>query len=258
MPRLHLLLSGLFVVMVGCGSSLTAMADDEAWSSSHRGRAMNERAMTRGRARDVLAQLDPESRAVLDELMFIADLQMASGNENSPLRIYRRVQRELAEPQVVSRQSVALVLQDMARVMEAHPGVPEGEYDQTGYDVVTTMLASAGGAFPSAGTCLDRIAAMPDQAAVAFLVQEWFADDHYHDYLMKEQIFDLLITGSYGPLPLAIIEAELRGSWPYHSPDSEWSESVTAGRVIVGNDFDVWYREVRGRSYAWEWFTAWF
>ena len=258
MPRLRLILASLALLLVGCGSPSSALAGDEAWSSSHRGRAMTERAMTRGRARDVLAQLDPQSRAMLDELMFIADLQMASGNEADPTRIYRRVQRELANPQVVSRQAVAVVLADMARVVEANPGVPENEYDGTGYELVTAMLASAQGAFPSAGTCLDRIASMPDQVAVAFLVQEWFADDHYHDYWVKDAIFELLITGNYGPLPLAIIEDRLRESWPYHSPDSEWSRSVAAGRAILGTDFDDWYREVRGHSYSWEWLTAWF
>ena len=258
MSRLPMLLVGLVLLLAGCGLPLLDSTDDEPWSSTHRGRAMYERAMTRGRARDVLGHLEPDERARLDELMFIADLQMASGNENNPLRIYRRVQRELEDPRVVSREAVATVLRDMARVMEAHPGVPETEYDQAGYEVVTAMLASAQGAFPSAATCLDRIAAAPDQAAVAFLVQEWFADDHYHDYLMQEQIFELLVTGDYGPLPLVVIEDQLRESWPYHSPGSEWARSVTAATAILGADFDAWYREVRGHSYAWEWLTAWF
>ena len=256
MSRLPMLLVGLVLLLAGCGLPLLDSTDDEPWSSTHRGRAMYERAMTRGRARDVLGHLEPDERARLDELMFIADLQMASGNENNPLRIYRRVQRELAEPQVVTPEAVAMVLRDMARVMEDHPGVPEGEYDANGYDVVTAMLASAGGAFPSAGTCLDRIASMPDQVAVAFLVQEWFADDHYHDYWMKNHIFELLITGGYGPLPLVVIEDRLRDSWPSHSADSEWARAVTAGRAIVGEDFEAWYKEIRGSSYTWEWVTS--
>ena len=28
--------------------------------------------------------------------------------------------------------------------------------------------------------------------------------------------------------------------------------------IIVGDDFDAWYESVRGSSYRWEWFTAWF
>jgi hypothetical protein len=256
MFRLRSLLFGLSLLLFACGSTPDVLADDGSWAASQRGRATAERAMSRGRARDVLGQLEPQSRALLDELMFLADLQMASGNENNPLRIYRRVQRELAEPQVVSPQAVAMVLSDMARVLEDHPGVPEGEYDSNGYDVVTTMLASAQGAFPSAGTCLDRIASMPDQVAVAFLVQEWFADDHYHDYWMKEQIFELLVTGGYGPLPLVVVEDRLRDSWPSHSPDSEWARSVAVGRAIVGDDFEAWYKEIRGSSYTWEWITS--
>jgi hypothetical protein len=185
MPRLPPLLAGAFAFTVGCGSPFDLLADDEPWSVSPRGRAAMERAVTRGRARDVLGQLDPATRATLDELMFIADLQMASGNENDPLRIYRRVQRELAEPRTVPARSVAVVLQDMARVMDHPLEGTDDPYSQVGYERVTQMLASAQGALPSAGVCLDRIAAMPDEVAVAFFVQEWFADDHYHDYWMK-------------------------------------------------------------------------
>jgi hypothetical protein len=256
MSRLCPPLLALLVLLWATATPSAARAGDPGWAASQRGRAVAERAMSRGRSRDVLAQLDPQSRALLDELMFLADLQMASGNENNPLRIYRRVQRELAEPQVVSPQAVATVLADMARAMEDHPGVPEGEYDSGGYEVVTTMLASAQGAFPSAGSCLDRIASMPDQVAVAFLVQEWFADDHYHDYWMKDRIFELLTTGDYGPLPLVVIEDSLRDSWPSHSPDSQWARSVAAGRAIVGEDFEAWYKEIRGSSYTWEWVTS--
>ncbi|MFH1468140.1 MAG: hypothetical protein ABIO70_27385 [Pseudomonadota bacterium] len=247
-----------FTLLVCCSAPHTVLAGDEPFSSTPRGRAVWERAMTRDRARDVLVQLSPPNRALLDELMFIADLQMAAGNEANPLRLYRRVQRELAEPQVVSPASVALVLGDMARVMEAHQELPSDDYNPEGYEVVKQMLAPVGGAFPSAGTCLDRIASMPDEVAVAFLVQEYFADDHYHAYWMKQRIADVLLTGGYGPLPLLIVEDRLRDSWPSHSAGSDWEHAMAAGRAIVGEDFDAWYAEVRGKPYRWEWFTAWF
>ncbi len=252
--RALLAVFALLFLLPGCGLSM----DGEVYSASPRGRAAYERAMTRGRARDVLAQLDPEGRAWLDELMFIADLQMAAGNEQDPLRIYRRVERELGEAQVVSPEAVTTVLADMRRVMEQADYQPGRSYDGDGYELVSRMLASAQGAFPSAGSCLDRIASQPDEVAVAFLVQEYYADDHYHRYWMQEHIFELLATGGYGPLPLVVVEARLQDSWPYHSPDSEWGEAVAAGRAIVGSDFEDWYREVRGSSYGWEWITAWF
>jgi hypothetical protein len=258
MTRLTLLFAGALSLSVACGSPLDPRADHEPWSSTMRGRATMERAVTRGRARDVLGQLDPATRATLDELMFLADLQMASGNESDALRIFRRVQRELAEPRTVPAGSVALVLEDMARVMDQPVERGADPYGQEDYERVTKMLASAQGAFPSAGVCLDRIASMPDEVAVAFFVQEWFADDHYHDYWMKDHIFGIVTTGGYGPLPLVIIEDRLRDSWPYHSPESEWFQAVEAGRAIVGEDFEDWYREVRGRSYAFEWLGGWF
>jgi hypothetical protein len=250
------LLIALAVLLGACSLPSLGGSSEEPWSSSLRGRAMQERSMSRGRARDVLGALDPGQRAVLDELMFLADLQMASGNEFDPLRIHRRVLRELAEPRTVPPATVALVLDDMGRVMEAHPGVPEREHDTQGYEVVTRMLASAQGALPSAGESLERVAAMPEEVAVAFLVQEYFADDHYHEYWMRQRIFDILVSGGYGPLPLPVIEARLRASWPSHSPDSDWARCVAAGRAIVGPDFEAWYREQRGRSYRWEWLLA--
>jgi hypothetical protein len=253
MSQLHALAPALLCLSsLACGTPFDP-AGAGTWSATNQGRAMHERAMSRGRARDVLADLDPATRATLDELMFIADLQMASGNESQPLRIYRRVQRELAEPRTVSPRLVATVLADMARVMEARPGVPESEHDPGGYELVQAMLLSPQGAFPSAGACLDRIAAQPDEVAVAFLVQEYFADDHYHEYWMQEAIFDLLVSGGYGPLPLMVVEDRLRDSWPYHSPESEWVQAVAAGRAILGDEFEAWYREVRGVSYARDW-----
>ena len=247
-----------FVLLLGTACSLPPRADDEPFSATPRGRALQERALSRGRARDVLAELAPRNRALLDELMFIADLQMAAGNEADPLRLLRRVQRELAAPQVVEAERVVLVLADMERVLEAHPELPGAEPGPEGYRVVEQMLSPVGGAFPSTGACLDRIASMPDEVAVAFLVQEYFADDHYHAYNMKDRITDLLFTGDYGPLPLAVVEDRLRESWPSHSPDSNWARAVAAGRAIVGSDFDDWYLEVRGTSYDREWFEAWF
>ena len=108
---------------------------------------------------------------------------------------------------------------------------------------------SAAGALPSAGECLDAIASHPPEIAVAFLVQEYFADDHYQAWKIQERIALVLATGSYGAAPLAIYEDYLRVQYPMTRPDSPYAQIVRESQRLLGDDFDRWYRSLRGKSY---------
>ncbi|MCA9636653.1 MAG: hypothetical protein KC420_11555 [Myxococcales bacterium] len=204
--------------------------------------------MTRARARAILDQLPPARRHHLDQLIFLADLQTATGYEQEPLRLLRRVERELDRPTAISPTARDIVLGDMVRALarrtESRPTTPE-----EGYEIVREMLASAAGALPSAGECLDAIASHPPEIAVAFLVQEYFADDHYQAWKIQERIALVLATGSYGAAPLAIYEDYLRVQYPMTRPDSPYAQIVRESQRLLGDDFDRWYRSLRGKSY---------
>ena len=225
---------------------------NEAWrtpySTTPRGMELRGQAMTRDKARALLADLPEADRQALDQLMFLADLPMASGNESDPVRLFHRVKRELAEPLVVSAADVDTVVRHMAGVLETRD-LPEGSPNSDpGYEVVKRMLAPAEGVFPSPGVCLDRIAEWPDDVALAFLVQEYFADDHYYPSKVRSSIVDLLASGDRGIRPLPVMEHALQSAYP-SSYDATWLTLTRWGRRELGSDYSDWYREVRGKPW---------
>ncbi len=233
----------LTLIPVGCSGV--------PFSQTQAGQAVYARVITRTVAHRVLQQLAPAKRAELDELMFLLDLRRASGNEKSPLRIYRRIERRLANPRIVSRQSVEIVLGDMARVIAAqgHTINSINADDMEGYALVSKMMESAEGAFPSADECLLRIRSYPAAVVVARLTEGYFSDDWYHRHNMREVIVRELLSGGYGVAPLDVYAEHLRWDSPSRDPESLYGRVVRASRAELGDDFGPWFKEVRGRSY---------
>lgn len=224
-------------------------------------------ALSREAAREILSGLNPQELDTLDELSFLVDLPFASGSENNPLRLYRRVERELDQPQVVDPETVHLVLDDMAHYAEdelrsasalgSDPGTPASTDPNRGYELVKRMMASPQGALPSGSDAMRRILSFREHVAVAFLMEEYFATDHYHPYLFQSLVFEALATGGFDRLPLEVYEERLRKSWPSRSPTSEFQRVVEVGRAAMGADFDDWYECVRGSSYTWDYLLTW-
>ncbi len=233
-------------------ASPTGCASQGSFDQSAAGQALSSQVITRRRAWTILAKLPARERAELRELMFLADLRSASGNEESPLRLYRRIESALAQPVVVSRAAVARVLGDMARFIEAHPESVEPRTGSlSGYTMVSTMLESAEGVFPTEGECFSRINAFPLHIAAAFWVEEYYADHHYHPYVMREAILEALVSGDFGAAPLEVYADYLRTGYPSRSPSSTYGRVVRASQEVLGSSFKRWFKEVRGRSYRW-------
>lgn len=225
------------------------------FAQSAAGQALSSQVITRRRAWTILAKLPSRERAELRELMFLANLRSASGNEQSPLRLYRRIEKELAQPVVVSRTTAARVLGDMARFIEMHPESLENPGssgdDLSGYTMVSEMLESAQGAFPTQGECFVRINAFPRHVAAAFWQEEYYADHHYHAYVMREAILGVLVSGEFGAAPLEVYADYLRTGYPSRSATSTYGRVVRASQEILGSSFKRWFKEVRGRSFGW-------
>ena len=217
-----------------------------------RGAAILAQGLDPVRAREVLAQAPPRQVRELRQLMFIADLQMASGSENDPERLLARVQQELAEPLVVDQNTAAGISDALARVVRALPRAADGGAtltDEQGWSIVSRALGPVLGGVPSTGDCLARIMTYPPDLAVAFLGQELFADHHYHQYNMGVAILRALVTGGAGVRALPVYAEAVR-----RNRDSTWSSifiaAVDGARGVLGPDFDAWYWEVQGHAYC--------
>lgn len=237
----------LGLLALGCASDPW----DTPFSATPEGQRVRERAMTRDRARAILENLPERDRRSLDQLMFLADLPTASGNETDPVRLYQRTLRELADPLVVSPEQVDLVLRHMAARVEVWEPPKEDVTPHPGYEAVREMLSVAGGALPSTGVCLERIASWPGEASTAFLVQEYFADDHYWPHEIQGRIVEILATSDRGMAPLQVMEHALMTRYP-SDYDATWRTLQQWGRRELGKDYGAWYTEIRGKSAWWE------
>lgn len=222
------------------------------FGSTSRGAAILATGLDPVRAREVLAQAPPRQVQELRQLMFIADLQMARGNEHDPERLLARVQRELAEPLVIDQNTAAGIADALARVVRALPRAADGTAILTaeqGWSLVGRALEPLLGGLPSTGDCLARIMTYPPDLAVAFLGQELFADHHYHQYNMGAAILRALATGGAGARALPVYAEAVR-----RNRDSTWSAvfsaAVDGARGVLGSDFDAWYWGVQGRAYC--------
>lgn len=223
------------------------------FSETDEGAAVLSQGIDPVRAREILAQASPRQLQQLRQLMFVADLQMASGNENNPQRLLQRVQRELAEPLVVEHNDVAQLVEQLQMTLRALPRAQDGTVileSSEGYRVVTRALEASTGAMPSTGDSLQRIMSFPSELAVAFLAQESVADHHYHDHNMRVAILRALSTGGAGARALPTYAQALRDE-----RDSTYSmiftEAADAARQVLGEeDFQAWYWEVQGRPFC--------
>jgi hypothetical protein len=202
--------------------------------------------MTRAMARAVIARLSPTDRATLGELWLMYELQDLIGNEDEPQKLLHRLETEFAHPLVANPAAMRDALAEARKTLPIVAATNISGYDQAakvGEPVLTLILSPA--------EIERRIAAYPPEIGAAWLVEQYFADDHYHDYNMKNRLWDL-VTSTYGRRALALVEDRLRESEPEGSNSTageKWKASTAAGRAILGREFPAWYRKIRGTSY---------
>jgi hypothetical protein len=246
------LLTGLALTCVWGGCCPTRPPETPL-SQTPQGAALLAQGIGPDRAREIIAQAPPRQLQELRQLMFIADLQMASDNEDDPVGLLRRVEQELAEPLVVGHNDAVAVADALARAVRSLPMSDDGAVALSsgeGYAVVSRALSPALGAFPTTGDCLQRIMAYPADLAVAFLSQERVADHHYHDYNMSVAILRALTTGGAGARALPTYAQALRDERESSSYSSVFIEAAAGARQVLGPSFEAWYWEIQGRSFC--------
>ena len=221
-------------------------------SQTREGAALLEQGIDANRARQILDQASPRQVQELNQLMFLANLGMADGNEDNPVRLYRRIERELAEPVAIPYNDVQVVLGDLSRVISALPRGPDGVVvleSREGYEVVSRALSSSEGVLPTTGDCLQRIMGYSHDLAVAFLYQEFLSDHHYHEHNMRSAILRAMSNGGAGPQALPLYAQAIRQESQSTYSDI-YRNAVSGARQVLGPRFDDWYWEIRGQSYC--------
>jgi len=248
-PR-RVALVGLCLLAQGC---CPMSAPQTPFSRTGYGRAILARGVDATCARNILASATDHEKRQLRELMFIANLQKASGNEHNPVKLYWRTRRELAAPVTVSPRLARRILDSMARMVRALPrserGLPLPISRSQGWALVKTMLAPAQGALPSTEECLQKIMAFRKDVAVAFLYQQYAAGKHYHRYNMRGLILQALAAGGAGAAALPTYAFAIRNGWR-STYSSGFRAAVKGARQVLGRAFDHWYWEIRGKSYC--------
>lgn len=207
-----------------------------------------EAGLTREAAAAILAKLKPRDRAVLGELWYMYELQDIEGDEREPERLLQRLRQEFAHPVVADPAKMQQALAEAAKIYDSVRGSTVDLYEQSDKIAapVTAIILD-----PKA--CTTRMLAFPRDVAAAWFVEQYFSERHYHEYRMKERMFDLLAT-KFGRLALVVIEDRLRETLPddASSPVSgaNWKRATDAARAILGREFSAWYKRIRGHSYV--------
>ena len=210
--------------------------------------------MDAARADRILGSLPKERLAKLRELMFIADLQDAPGNERSAGGFISRLERRMKSSVVLSPTEVTEMIRDAREALASYPPRKKNEEPEAyDYDRASDVASAAIAHLPSRDECFDRIREEDPEVAAAFFTKEYFSTDHYHDYNMKERLFQVLVDGNFGRAPLGVVESLLAVYGPGQPPNSYMAlyhqKAVTAARKILGDEFPAWYEKVRGISY---------
>ena len=203
--------------------------------------------MTRVQARRTLQALPEHDRQVLQELWFMYELQDVAGNEGSPTRLLHRLERELAHPLVADPAIVKAALDESRRLAAT---LPNGTADSD-YDKAARIAEPVLGAIVSPGEALRRLLDFPEDIALAWLVDQYFSTDHYHNYNMTNRIFELVVE-TFGKRALPMIEDRLRKSAPVgvHQVDGlYWEGAVNAARPLLGRELPRWYFRIKGTSF---------
>jgi hypothetical protein len=142
----------------------------------------------------------------------------------------------------------------MSKVRSIEATFPKPDKPDTyhGYRKVEAMLGPVYARVPSQNAAFDEIFKSPKALAAAFLIDRYFANNHYHNYNMGNRILGFLGTGKFGKAPLPIFEKLLAENGP-DRPNTVFAgyhgAAVNAGRAILGGNFGAWYRSIRGIDY---------
>ena len=244
---------GLLWVTVQVGGCCPLRPPATPFSHTAYGRKVSAHGLNAGCLHSVLAAAPPRQLRALRELMFVANLQMASGNESNPVRLYERVRRELSDPVAISRRTAHRIIAGMAKFVAGLPRTETGIMlpikQRQGWALVTVMLSPAQGALPTVGDCLDRIMTYSKELAVAFLFREYMADHHYHRYSMRGKILKAVASGGGGARALPLYAYAIKHVYP-SKYSSVFGPAVAGARRVLGRAFSAWYWEVRGKSYC--------
>jgi hypothetical protein len=204
--------------------------------------------LTRSKSAALLQKADPSQvqfvRDLVKEALFVMELHHWAGNRDNPAKALTTLQSRLKHPVLISGDVAQLFLEHADQIANKTPEKepPPGGFDSRGYDRVREMIEPYLDALPTLGDYELALFQYPPEIYVPLLFLEMTDTEGYQNW----NAIRIAADGEYNTVVLPEVERTLKA---VRFLGYEHSKSVEMGRLVLGADFDGWYKKLRGRSF---------
>jgi hypothetical protein len=191
--------------------------------------------ITRLKALEILHALPETMRDTLQGLFFLIDLRDVPGGESNPRRLLRRVRQRLSRGSALSPGVLEQIENDFQSVLD----VRTNNDSSAGFDMARAMIEPVLEYLPRESECFARIASFGPNVAVAFLTEQYFGGNAYHNYRMQQRILRDFLDRDFGLAALPFIAHLLvieKPDPPTSASAAIWRLAERVARKVAGSD----------------------
>lgn len=202
------------------------------------------KSISNAEARKMLRQADKDkvnsARSILHELLFILEVKRWPSNKNDVREVLSQLSMTFNGSLFFPKEKVNAIISEAREIASNMEGTSKND----GYDIVRKVLSPVLASLPSIDKYEDALFDYSEEILCPLLISELLPFDL--DLQKRLNILRILSNSEYAEMALPSLGQILR---KYHPGHWDFKNAADLAESILMNNFDSWYKEIRGRSY---------
>lgn len=199
--------------------------------------------ISRSKARKLIKAAPKEHIDALEEVFFMYNIQHNYGGwYDNPKMLFQNIEKFFTNPKVVPRTQGEIIIQHAKKALLEYK--PTRNSSISGFDHVRFIVKTISTHILSVEECIDKFFDFPEEIIVPFLISKYYSEDTISP--TKDDILTILDDEEYGHAILSILEDNLK----WGPPTIIYMQAARLGRKILNEEFDNWFKRIRGISYS--------
>lgn len=198
------------------------------------------------KARVILKSADKQEVKTIEKLVkeFLLSnkIRKWSGNRDDPQGVISDIRTVFTDSILIDSNDVKNMLSETEDAMKSFK-TPQGKEKHSGYDHVRSMLPSIMKYVPAPQEYIEKITSFKQELYISVLLRESASIDRDDAWGIIELIVKSDYPRSILPFLSGIIAEKDPGRW-------DFKKAVHFARLVLVEDFDNWYKSLRGCTYA--------